>query len=117
MIEPLRTIAALLHKYAPRQAKPVEDLLLMESEHDPNFELDVCGDALWGDRGLWDTGPQVLQRPHHDAQTCRTDELAYRGAFAELAAAIAARDLGTPAQRQRIDEIVATFAAWEREGL
>ncbi|MEZ5962619.1 MAG: hypothetical protein R3F56_02120 [Planctomycetota bacterium] len=117
MHDALRTLAALLHKYAPRQAAPVEALLQMAEANDPNFGLDVCGEALWGERGLWDSGPQVLQRPHHDSELCRADELAYRAAFVQLATAIAAADLGDDEQRRRIDTVVATFRAWERDGL
>jgi len=117
MVDALRTIAALLRKYAPRRAPEVEDLLRAAATEDPNLDLDVCGDVLWGPSGLWDSGPQVLQRPHHDPAVCRSDELTYRGAFVALAGSIAERDLGTPAQRARIDEIVATFRQWERDGL
>lgn len=117
MLEALRTIAALLHKYAPRQAQPVVQLVQMAEAGDPNFALDACGDRLWGERGLWDSGPQVLQRAHHDPIACRADELAYRAAFLRLATAIEADDLGTPEQRRRIDDVVATFQTWERDGL
>lgn len=117
LIEALRTIAVVLHKYAPRQAGPVHEMLRMAEVGDPNLEPDVCGDRLWGDHGLWDTGPQVLQRPHHDTQACREDELAYRSAFSTLAAAIEARDSGTAEQRRKIREVVATFRTWESDGL
>lgn len=117
MLDALRTIAALLHKYAPRQADPVDELLRKAEARDPNFALDVCGDALWSEHGLWDTGPQVLQRPHHDDAVCRADELTYRAAFRALAEGIAAQNLGTEAERRRMGEVVETFAAWEREGL
>ncbi len=117
MIEPLKTIAALLHKYAPRQAAPVEALIQALAAHDPNFALDVCGEILWAERGLWDTGPQVLQRRQDDAATARADELAYRRAFLDLAAAISERGWGTDGERARVREVADTFQAWEREGL
>jgi hypothetical protein len=113
----LETIAALLHKYAPRQAVPVESLLAHAAADDPEHGLDLCGEVLWGERGLWDTGPQVLQRRHDDGESVRRDELAYRAAFLTLAEAIMARNLGTAHERARISEVADTFVTWQREGL
>jgi hypothetical protein len=118
MIEDLRTIAALLHKYGARRARDVEALLEMAEARDPNLGLDVCGEAMWGeDGGLWDSGPQVLQRKHDDADTCRRDELVYRAAFQRLAEAIERDGMASESQLPAIREVARTFAEWERDGL
>lgn len=118
MIEDLRTIAALLHKYGSRRAREVEDLLAMAQARDPNFALDLCGDALWAEEGgLWDSGPQVLQRKHHDTATCRADELLYRAAFRRLADAISRDQLVDGLRLDSVRAVAQTFADWERDGL
>lgn len=117
LLDALKTIAALLHKYAARQAGPVDGLITAAAAGDPDLALDLCGDTLWAERGLWDSGPQVLQRPLDDAQAVRDDELDYRRAFIVLAQVIEERRWGNATERARVREVAATFAAWEREGL
>lgn len=117
MIDALKTVAALLHKYGSRRAGAVEALLRAAEAKDPNLDLDLCGDELWGEEGLWDSGPQVLQRPRHDHETCRADEMSYRQAFLDLAAKIDQVGAGTPAQRERVRAVASLFRTWERDGL
>lgn len=118
MLDALKTIAALLHKYHARQAALADPIVVMAETGDRNLARAVCGDDLWAeDGGLWDSGPQVLQRPHHDGEECRRDELAFRAAFVTLAEAIEREDFGDPIQRRRVAEVAETFRAWTRDGL
>ncbi len=118
MLDALKTIAALLHKYRARQGEVADPIVAMAEAGDPNLPLAVCGDDLWAeDGGLWDSGPQVLQRKHDDPAECRRDELAFRAAFVTLADAIERQDLGDAVQRRRIAEVAETFRAWTRDGL
>ncbi len=118
MLDALKTIAALLHKYRARQAGLADPIVVMAAAAHRDLPRAVCGDELWAeDGGLWDSGPQVLQRPHHDGEECRRDELAFRAAFVSLADAIECEGFGDPIQRRRIAEVAETFRAWTRDGL
>jgi len=117
MIEALGTIVQILHRYAPRSAVSVEELLAAARAGVPDLGERLCSPVLWGDGGLWDTGPQVLQRPHHDPEVCRRDELAYRAAFLALAEHIERERLGAEHERRVVREVADMFRAWERDGL